>query len=175
MLRNKRILSLCLGFLLVSSLVLSSCSGHKETTTYTFPDVYVGASDLVKNYQNSGRCEDIYENEDGSLTLVLTERQRKQWADTNETKVFLALLNQMGVEISYSDDYRKMSISAPDGVAEAASPMILNFAWKAEQQQILNGAKDWSLEVTVINRDTGAVTQQVTLPEEELDWSFVSP
>ena len=79
----------------------------------------------------------------------------------------------MGISIEYSDDYTHMSISAPEGVAQAASPMIHSFAWHAELVQILGGAENWFLEVTVVNQDTGEIEQQATLPEEELDWSFL--
>lgn len=169
----KRIPSLFLSGLMVCGLLLSSCSNQGETKAYTFHDVYIGAEHLVENHKNSTDCEDIYLNEDGSLTLVLTEAQRKKWADPSQTEGMLIPLKMMGVEISYSDDYTKMEVSAPDGVAEAASPMICNFAWAAELHQVLNGTQDWSLEVTVINSDTGETVQQLNLPKDELDWSFI--
>lgn len=156
-------------------LLLSGCSiKEPETEVYVLPNVYVGARALIDGNKNSNRCEDIYQNEDGSLTLVLTERQREKWTAPGEIEtVFLPLLKGMGISIEYSDDYTQMSISAPGGVAKAASPMIHSFAWHAELVQILGGAENWSLEVTVVNQDTGEIEQQVTLPDEELDWSFL--
>lgn len=169
----KRISSLFLSSAILCGLLLSGCSHHKETKSYTFHDVYIGAESLVETHKNSRSCEDIYLNEDGSLTLVLTESQRKKWAEPGQTEAMLIPLKMMGVEISYSDEYTKMTISAPGGVAEAAAPMICNFAWAAELYQILNGSETWSLEVTVINSDTGKPIQQFNLPEDELDWSFI--
>ena len=169
----KKIPTFFLPVLMACGLLLSGCSHREETKTYIFHDVYIGAEYLMENHKNSTSCEDIYLNEDGSLTLVLTESQRKKWADPSQTETMLLPLKMMGVDISYSDEYTKMTISAPDGVAEAASPMICNFAWQAELYQILNGAENWSLEATVINSDTGKTIQQLNLPEDELDWSFI--
>lgn len=169
----KRISALFLSATILCGLLLSGCSHQRETKSYTFHDVYIGAEYLIENHKNSVSCEDIYLNEDGSLTLVLTESQRKHWADPSQTEAMLIPLKMMGIEISYSDDYTKMTISAPDGVAEAAAPMICNFAWMAELYQVLNGSETWSLEVTVINSDTGQTIQQLNLPEDELDWSFI--
>lgn len=173
MMLRKKVPALILSVIMVLSLLLTGCADHGETKTYIFHDVYVGAESLIESHKNNGSCEDIYLNEDGSLTLVLTERQRKKWADSRETEAMLIPMKMMGVAVEYSEDYTQLTISAPGGVAEAASPMILNFAWVAELHQILGGVEDWSLEVTVINSDTGETVQHVNLPEEELDWSFV--
>lgn len=154
-------------------MLLAACAGKGGTTAYTFHDVYIGADYLVENRRDIPDCEDIYLNEDGALTLVLTETQRRRWADPSQTEALLVPLKLMGIAVEYTDDYTALTISAPDGAAEAASPMILNFAWQAELYQVLNGAADWSLKVTVVNRDTGEIVQQVTLPEEKLDWNFV--
>lgn len=170
---SKRILSLFLSSATLCSLLLSGCASQQETKAYTFHDVYIGAASLVESHKDGKSCEDIYLNEDGSLTLVLTESQRKRWADPSQTEAMLVVLKMMGIEIFYSDEYTKMNIFAPDGVAEAAAPMICNFAWAAELYQVLNGTENWSLEVTVINSDTGQTVQQLTLPEDELDWSFI--
>ncbi len=173
MMRLNKTLSLFLSTIILCGLLFLGCSDQKETKSYTFHDVYIGAEYLLETHKNSTSCEDIYLNEDGSLTLVLTEFQRKHWADPSQTEAMLIPLKMMGVEIFYSDDYAKMTISAPDGVSEAAAPMICNFAWTAELYQILNGSEPWSLEVTVINSDTGKIIQQLNLPEDELDWSFI--
>lgn len=175
MMLKKRTAVRSLSIVLLCGLLLCGCSRREDARAYTFRDVYIGAEHLIETHKNSRDCEDIYLNEDGSLTLVLTESQRKKWADPGETEAILIPLKLMGVSIEYSDDYTKMTVSAPDGVAEAASPMICNFAWQAELCQILGGAEDWSLEVTVVNSDTGKIVQQVVLPEEELDWSFMEP
>ena len=58
-------------------MLLAACSGKGGTTAYTFHDVYIGADYLVENRRDIPDCEDIYLNEDGSLTLVLTEAQRR--------------------------------------------------------------------------------------------------
>lgn len=171
--RMKKSFRASLSALMLSALLLSGCAQQEKTKTYTFHDVYVGAEGLVKENKNTSSCEDIYLNEDGSLSLVLTDKQRKKWQSPQRTESLLAAMKMMGVDIDYSEDYTKMTISAPAGVAEAASPMILNFAWVAEKYQILNGAESWSLEVTVINTDDGKIVQQVTLPQDELDWSFI--
>lgn len=173
MMRLKKMSAFFLSVIMICGLLISGCSYQKEMKTYTFHDLYIGAEYLVENHKNSTSCEDIYLNGDGSLTLVLTESQRKRWADPSQTETMLIPLKMMGVDISYSDKYTKMTISAPDGVAQAAAPMICNFAWQAELYQILNGTEDWSLEVTVINSDTGKTIQQLNLPEDELDWSFI--
>lgn len=173
MMLRKKLTALVLCVMMVSGLLLTGCADHGETKAYTFHDVYVGAQSLIESHKNSNRCEDIYLNEDGSMTLVLTERQRKKWADSSDIEAMLIPMKMMGLSVEYSEDYTQLTISAPDGVAEAASPMILNFAWVAELHQILGGVEDWSLEVTVINSDTGEIVQHVNLPEEELDWSFV--
>lgn len=173
MIQLNKSLSLFLSTIILCGLLLSGCSHQKETKSYTFHDVYIGVEYLLETHKNSTSCEDIYLNEDGSLTLVLAESQRKHWADPSQTEAMLIPLKMMGIENSYSDDYTKMTISAPDGVAEAAAPMICNFAWMAELYQILNGSETWSLEVTVINSDTGKIIQQLNLPEDELDWSFI--
>lgn len=169
----KRIPLFWMSVIVLCSVFLAGCSGQKNTEAYTFKDVYIGKDYLLDTFKNSNDCEDIYLNDDGSLTLVLTESQRRKWADMGKTETMLIPLKMMGVEISYSDDYTKMEVSAPDGVAEAASPMICNFAWAAELHQVLNGTQDWSLEVTVINSDTGETVQQLNLPKDELDWSFI--
>lgn len=169
MILRKQLLLLSLS--VFCGLLLSGCSQQEEAKSYTFHDVYIGAEYLIETDHSD--CEDIYLNEDGSLTLVLTESQRKEWTDPSQTEAILIPLKLMGVAVQYSDDYMELTISAPDGVAEAASPMILNFAWQAELYQVLNGVENWSLEVTVINSDTGKTVQQATLPEEKLDWSFV--
>ena len=153
---------------------LPGCAAEGEAQTYILPDVYVDAQALIDDNKGSNRCEDIYLNEDGSLTLVLTERQRKWWADPGDMEhTILPVMKMMGVSIEYSDDYTEMTCSAPDGVAEAASPMIRSFAWQAELIQILGGSETWSLEVTVVNKDTGEIEQKATMPVEELDWSYL--
>lgn len=171
---NKKIFSFFLLPVILGNLLLSGCSHQQEPKAYTFHDVYIDAEALIENHKNSTSCEDIYWNEDGSLTLLLTESQRKRWADPSQTEAMLIPLNMMGVTVSYFDDYKKMTISAPDGVAEAAAPMIGTFAWTAELYQVLNGTENWSLEVTVINSDTGKITQQRNLPEDDLDWRFIT-
>lgn len=80
--------------------------------------------------------------------------------------------NERG-DFSYSDDYTKMTISAPEVVTGTAAPIIDNFAWAAELYQILNGAESWSPEVIVINSDIGKNIQQLNLLEGKLDWSFI--
>ncbi len=171
MIQKKRLLALFLGAVMLCVL-LSGCGQTKETKAYAFHDVYIGAEYLLNNHDRSS-CEDMYLNEDGSLTMVLTEAQRKHWANPRQVEAILLPLQMMGVSISYHQDYTQMTVSAPDGVAEAAAPMICNFAWVAELYQVLNGNESWSLDVTVINSDTGQILQQVTLPDEELDWSFI--
>ncbi len=165
---------LYLILMIFCGLALSGCSRAKDARSYIFHDVYVGAEFLIDSHKNSTACEDIFLNADGSLTLTLTEAQRKQWADPRQIEHMLVLMKQLGVDVVYSDDYTKMHISAPDGVANAATPMLSNFAWFAELYQILNGSESWSLEVTVINCDTGETIQQLHLPEDALDWSFLA-
>lgn len=158
----------------IGFLLLTGCAGAGEAQTYILPNVYTDAQALINDNKGTNRCEDIYLNEDGSLTLVLTEKQRKSWADPRDTeRIILPAMKMLGISIEYSDDYTELTCSAPGEVAVAAAPMIRSFAWEAELIQILGGAETWSLKVTVINKDTGEIEQQVTLPEEELDWSFL--
>lgn len=160
------------SLLVICGVLLSGCAGGGGPVAYTFHDLYISADYLIQEHQNSGDCEDIYLNEDGSLTLVLTEGQRRQWADPGQTEALLFPLKLMGVSAAYADGYTRLTVSAPEEVAEGASPMLLHLAWQAELYQVLNGTEEWSLEVTVLNSDTGETVQSAVLPEEDLDWSF---
>ena len=162
---------LCVFLLAVG---LAGCSGHGSTKTYILPDVYVDGEDLVKRNKDTDSCEDIYLNDDGSLTLVLTEAQRKRWSDHKEIEAQLSLMSKLsGITIRFSDAYTKMEVSAPRDVARAAAPMAYSFAWVAELCQILNGAETWSLQVTISESESGTVLQEAILPEDQLDWSFL--
>lgn len=151
--------------------ILSGCSMQQSYETYVFPDVYVDAEQLVKDIKGK-KCKDIYENEDGSVTVVLTEEQRENWLRGINTD--FRLTKQMGIlSIECSKDYKNLTARLPEKIAEGAAPMIQSYVWCAEMAQILSGSEDWSVEVTIIENETNKIQYQGTLPEDELDWSFL--
>lgn len=170
---KKALLSVIMVIPLVCTTLFSGCVKHGEAKEYIIPDVYVNGKELVTSNKGTNSCVDIFLNPDDSLTLVLTESQRQKWANPSQPKITLAMMKKMGVSIKYSKDYTELNVTAPPGIAEAASPMLSSFVWQAELFQVLNGTTDWSLKVTVQDNETGKIWQEVTLPEEELDWSFL--
>lgn len=158
---------LCMG-------LFTGCSFKKETKEYVFSHVYIGAQTLLEENKNSNHCEDIYLNEDGSLTLVLTEAQRKSWADTTFSDIVLFGMKQAGITVTYSDDYTSLELCAPQDILTASAPMLQTFAWRAELVQVLNGTEDWSITVTLKDSETGAIVKEFHLPEDEFDWSFLT-
>lgn len=150
-------------------------NSHESTREYVIRDVYVDKDIFIK--ENRQNCEDIYGNSDGSITMVLTDWQRKEWLDMgaveNQLRVNNQLISDGSLKIEYSDDYRKLTMWLPEEIAYASAPMIQFYAWSAELYQIFSGVEDWSLEVTVIETETERIYLEALLPEDELDWGFI--
>ena len=167
-----------IGGTLALSLVLGLClyvNSLEYTREYVIRDVYVDKEFFMK--ENKQNCEDIYGNSDGTITMVLTDRQRKKWLDMGMVENQLRLINQLisdgDIKIEYSDDYRKLTMWLPEEIAYASAPMIQSYAWSAELYHILSGVEDWSLEVTVIETETKHTYFKAMLPADGLDWSFI--
>ena len=122
-------------------------------------------------------ANNVYENEDGSITFDMNTEQLK-----NSKERFIANMEETietakkyGIIVHVNDNYSEITFSLSRG-GEAYNSLSVVTLITADviALQMFSGEdpKDWNLKIKFTDRDTDRTVKEVTIPDEEL---LISP
>ena len=139
------------------------------------------AEETVEEIRDGGNCLDIYENEDGTVTVEITEEQQKYWL--NSRGYMLEELQEQLQEydenyrLEHNDSYTQVDAYYNLDLPVDKAVVYVRYAeFLCASYQIFSGVDDdkWKVTINVYNSDTGKLVKtgdsDVDLEYDDSDW-----
>ena len=183
---GKHLVCLLLSIVMIAANGCANRNSNSETTTIIWPAYLINlgghtAKEQVELIKKSNidnlYANNVYENEDGSITFDMNTEQLK-----NSKERFIANMEETietakeyGIIVHVNDNYSEITFSLSRG-GEAYNSLSVVTLITADviALQMFSGEdpKDWNLKIKFTDRDTDRTVKEVTIPDEEL---LISP
>lgn len=155
-----------------------------QVKTYTFPENlvdYMGLS-VEQQVENINKvdateniCTAVYENEDGSFSVKLNEKQQKWWVKNTGTKIseYEKSVAQNGGKLEVSENRKSVIFEvSPDLSMEYIHSKSFSVSVFAAEYQILTGnTEKWEVYLCFKNIETGEIIADGTLPYDTIEFT----
>ena len=139
------------------------------------------AEETVEEIKNGGNCLDIYENEDGTVTVEINKEQQEYWMDSRGTMMeeLQEQLQEYGqnYRLEHNDSFTEVNayynLKLP---ADKAIVYVMYAEFLCASYQLFSGAatNDWRVAINIYNCDTGKLVKSGSSDEdfgyEDSDW-----
>lgn len=168
----------------VSKPEANSISSKENTTKVIFPENIINisgntAEEFVTSVKNDskGDYKEIYVNDDGTVTMVLSADQKSKWLETREEGLesFKEQLEAKGKSytMKWASDYTSVDVYYNLDLPTAdAAIVILGGELMCAMYQMFNGTNPdaWTVELSVYNSDTLKLVKAANCPQEKLSY-----
>ena len=124
------------------------------------------AEETVEEIRDGGNCLEIYENEDGTVTVEITKEQQEYWM-TSRGKLFGELEEKLkeydeNYRLEHNDSYTQVdayyNLSLP---WDKAGVFVIYAEFLCATYQVFSGvdSDSWRVEINIYNSDTGKLVK----------------
>ena len=183
---GKHLVCLLLSIVMIAVNGCANRNSNSETTTIIWPAYLINlggytAKEQVELIKKSNidnlYANNVYENEDGSITFDMNTEQLKNskerfitnMEETTETA------EEYGIIVHVNDNYSEITFSlSREGEAYNSLGVVTLITADVIALQMFSGEdpKEWNLKIKFTDRDTDRTVKEVTIPDEEL---LISP
>ena len=155
-----------------------------QAETYIFPKNLIDYAGLTverqieainRDNKTEDVCTAVYENEDGSLSLELNEKQWKWWFNTisNQISEYEKSVAQKGGKLEVSENRKSVIFEvSPDLSMEYIhSKSFLATVCAAEYQILTEDAENWAVYLCFKKSETGEIIAEGTLPYDTIEFT----
>ena len=183
---GKHLVCLLLSIVMIAVNGCANRNSNSETTTIIWPAYLINlggytAKEQVELIKKSNidnlYANNVYENEDGSITFDMNTEQLK-----NSKERFIANMEETtetaeeyGIIVHVNDNYSEITFSlSREGEAYNSLGVVTLITADVIALQMFSGEdpKEWNLKIKFTDRDTDRTVKEVTIPDEEL---LISP
>ena len=148
---------------------------------YIIPVIFTDKRTYIAEMRESGYCQYGYESKEEGLVAEITEQQRKNWLELTEKDIKRVIEQNKDEELYHfriSDDYKILYLDVSKEILNSQSTFtakmssLMTLTYDSEIYQVLNGNKDWSLQIIVTDMETGKELENIKFPEEDYNLSI---
>ncbi len=139
------------------------------------------AEETVEEIKNGGNCLDIYENEDGTVTVEINKEQQEYWMDSRGT-MMEELQEQLqeyaqNYRLEHNDSFTEINAYYNQELPwDKAGVYVMYAEFLCASYQLFSGvnSNEWKVVINVYNSDTGKLVKtgdsDVDLTYDNSDW-----
>ncbi len=139
------------------------------------------AEEVVEEIKDGGNCLDIYENEDGTVTVEISEEQQEYW-EVSRGKLMNELEEQLqgydeNYHLEHNDSFTEVSIYYNQELPwDKAGVYVMYAEFLCASYQLFAGvdSEEWRVVINIYNSDTGNLVKSgssdVDLTYNNSDW-----
>ena len=148
---------------------------------YIIPVIFTDKRTYIAEMRESGYCQYGYESKEEGLVAEITEQQRKNWLELTEKDIKRVIEQNKDEELYHfkiSDDYKILYLDVSKEILNSQSTFtakmssLMTLTYDSEIYQVLNGTKDWSLQIIVTDMETGKELENIKFPDEDYNLSI---
>ena len=148
---------------------------------YIIPVIFTDKRTYIAEMRESGYCQYGYESKEKGLVAEITEQQRKNWLELTEKDIKRVIEQSQDEELyrfNISDDCKTLYMEVSkeilnhQNIATIHSGLLMTLTYDSEIYQVLNGTKDWSLQIIVTDMETGKELENIKFPDEDYNLSI---
>ena len=148
---------------------------------YIIPVIFTDKRTYIAEMRESGYCQYGYESKEEGLVAEITEQQRKNWLELTEKDIKRVIEQNKDEELYHfkiSDDYKILYLDVSKEILNSQSTFtakmssLMTLTYDSEIYQVLNGNKDWSLQIIVTDMETGNELENIKFPDEDYNLSI---
>ena len=148
---------------------------------YIIPVIFTDKRTYIAEMRESGYCQYGYESKEEGLVAEITEQQRKNWLELTEKDIKRVIEQNKDEELYHfkiSDDYKILYLDVSKEILNSQSTFtakmssLMTLTYDSEIYQVLNGNKDWSLQIIVTDMETGNELKNIKFPDEDYNLSI---
>ena len=148
---------------------------------YIIPVIFTDKRSYIAEMRESGYCQYGYESKEEGLVAEITEQQRKNWLELTEKDIKRVIEQNKDEELYHfriSDDYKILYLDVSKEILNSQSTFtakmssLMTLTYDSEIYQVLNGNKDWSLQIIVTDMETGKELENIKFPDEDYNLSI---
>ncbi len=139
------------------------------------------AEEVVEEIKDGGNCLDIYENEDGTVTVEISEEQQEYW-EVSRGKMMKELEEQLqgygeNYRLEHNDSFTEVNAYYNQELPVDKAIVYVRYAvFLCASYQLFSGVNcnEWKVVINVYNSDTGKLVKtgdsDVDLTYNNSDW-----
>lgn len=148
---------------------------------YIIPVIFTDKRSYIAEMRESGYCQYGYESKEEGLVAEITEQQRKNWLELTEKDIKRVIEQNKDEELYHfriSDDYKILYLDVSKEILNSQSTFtakmssLMTLTYDSEIYHVLNGNKDWSLQIIVTDMETGKELENIKFPDEDYNLSI---
>ena len=148
---------------------------------YIIPVIFTDKRSYIAAMRESGYCQYGYESKEEGLVAEITEQQRKNWLELTEKDIKRVIEQNKDEELYHfkiSDDYKILYLDVSKEILNSQSTFtakmssLMTLTYDSEIYHVLNGNKDWSLQIIVTDMETGKELENIKFPDEDYNLSI---
>ena len=148
---------------------------------YIIPVIFTDKRTYIAEMRESGYCQYGYESKEEGLVAEITEQQRKNWLELTEKDIKRVIEQSQDEELyrfNISDDCKILYLDVSKEILNSQSTFtakmssLMTLTYDSEIYQVLNGTKDWSLQIIVTDMETGKELENIKFPDEDYNLSI---
>ena len=148
---------------------------------YIIPVIFTDKRTYIAEMRESGYCQYGYESKEEGLVAEITEKQRKNWLELTEKDIKRVIEQNKDEELYHfriSDDYKILYLDVSKEILNSQSTFtakmssLMTLTYDSEIYHVLNGNKDWSLQIIVTDMETGKELENIKFPDEDYNLSI---
>ena len=148
---------------------------------YIIPVIFTDKRTYIAEMRESGYCQYGYESKEEGLVAEITEQQRKNWLELTEKDIKRVIEQNKDEELYHfkiSDDYKILYLDVSKEILNSQSTFtakmssLMTLRYDSEIYHVLNGTKNWSLQIIVTDMETGKELENIKFPEEDYNLSI---
>ena len=148
---------------------------------YIIPVIFTDKRTYIAEMRESGYCQYGYESKEEGLVAEITEQQRKNWLELTEKDIKRVIEQNKDEELYHfriSDDYKILYLDVSKEILNSQSTFtakmssLMTLTYDSEIYHVLNGNKDWSLQIIVTDMETGKELENIKFPDEDYNLSI---
>ena len=139
------------------------------------------AEETVEEIKNGGNCLDIYENEDGTVTVEINKEQQEYWMNSRGT-MMEELQEQLqeydqNYRLEHNDSFTEINAYYNQELPwDKAGVYVMYAEFLCASYQLFSGvnSEEWKVVINIYNSDTGKLVKtgdsDVDLTYDNSDW-----
>ena len=148
---------------------------------YIIPVIFTDKRTYIAERRESVYCQYGYESKEEGLVAEITEQQRKNWLELTEKDMKRVIEQSQDEELYHfriSDDYKILYLDVSKEILNSQSTFtakmssLMTLTYDSEIYHVLNGNKDWSLQIIVTDMETGKELENIKFPDEDYNLSI---
>ena len=148
---------------------------------YIIPVIFTDKRTYIAEMRESGYCQYGYESKEEGMVAEITEQQRKNWLELTEKDIKRVIEQNKDEELYHfriSDDYKILYLDVSKEILNSQSTFtakmssLMTLTYDSEIYHVLNGNKDWSLQIIVTDMETGKELENIKFPDEDYNLSI---